>query len=43
MPNKTLEEMKVLAAELLATDLDLDIPLNTCPICGCEKESNQDG
>ena len=34
----TEEEMTALAAELLAIDLNLDLPAKTCPICGSNME-----
>ncbi len=37
---KSPQEMEALAAELLATDLNLDVPAKTCPICGSNVESN---
>lgn len=35
---KTPEEMEALAAELLAIDLNLDVPAKTCPTCGANVE-----
>lgn len=40
MPDYKLpQEMEILAAELLAIDLSLDMPAKTCPICGSNVES----
>ncbi|MGO2278005.1 hypothetical protein [Psychrobacter sp. AOP7-C1-14] len=41
MPDyKSPQEMEALAEELLAIDLNLDMPAKTCPICGSNVESN---
>ena len=37
--HKSPQEMEILAAELLAIDLNLDMLANTCPICGSNVES----
>lgn len=41
MPDyKSSQEMEALALELLETDLSMDVPAKTCPICGSNVESN---
>ncbi|WP_267442916.1 hypothetical protein [Psychrobacter sp. 28M-43] len=41
MPDyKSPQEMEALALELLETELSLDMPAKTCPICGSNVESN---
>ena len=40
MPDyKSSQEMEALALELLEIDLSMDVPANTCPICGSNVES----
>lgn len=38
--HKSPQEMEILAAELLAIDLSLDMPAKTCPICGSNVETD---
>ncbi len=39
MTVRTEQEMEVLALELLEVELELDVPANTCPVCGSNVES----
>ena len=36
---KSPKEMAALALELLEIELNMDVPANTCPICGSNVES----
>ena len=40
MTVRTEQEMEVLALELLEVELELDVPANTCPVCGSNVESD---
>jgi len=37
------QEMEALALELLEIELNMDVAAKTYPICGSNKERNQDG